>query len=75
MTNQPITDTGLLACPKCGGERVAAHLSNTTIVANDASGGIFVKGSTAGLAVCLICGYSELYATIPQALKPKVLPA
>ncbi len=71
MSDQPKIDPTTSACPKCGGARVAAHLSNTTIIADDASGSIFVRGTGASLAVCLICGYSELYASAPHTLKPK----
>jgi predicted nucleic-acid-binding Zn-ribbon protein len=61
-------------CPKCGGEVVQAEAlggSGPMLVTKPRSAialGI-LRGSPLAARICISCGYTELYAANPEALK------
>ncbi len=63
-------------CPECGGERTFVKYNkqypNTEIklVQPHSAYGLLMNTSTIDALTCLTCGYTTLYATQPDKLRP-----
>jgi predicted nucleic-acid-binding Zn-ribbon protein len=78
VNDQPKDDPTAQACPKCGGNWLDcttspgnSNSSHFRLYPADGSFLSFWRSSTAKALVCERCGYTELYAINPNALKPK----
>ncbi len=59
-------------CPECGGERVFTKYTKQypNVEIKLTQPGLFMNTSTIDALTCLTCGYTTLYATQPNKLRP-----
>ena len=72
QTQKPISKP----CPECGGERTFVKYGKVypreeiRLVQPHSAYGFFMNTSSIDALTCLTCGYTTLYATQPDRLKP-----